>query len=93
MLAIVGAIGLVAIVILGAAHSEMTGKRSRRRASSKSPSNIDPTARAGKGVRTRLLAETGEVQDELLPKNLVIPPPDEARIEAVAPRNERPRRF
>lgn len=89
VLALVATVGIGAFVVLGASWSKEG--RSRRRRGGVGPSK--PARTDGKTPVVSVGEKPEGEEHPLLSRGLVIPPPDDPRIEAVAPKNELPRRF
>lgn len=89
-------VGVLLLVVAGSRNEER--RREERRKTSRTETRSGPDAGKGEVKSTqRKMQEAGEeegVPTERL-STLVIPPPDEARIEGVSPRNDSftPRRF
>ena len=91
LIALVGVLAIVALVLVRASTPD--GDRKRRDLVKESHKLIDSAAKAS-GQQPMLL-RTRRAEEDAPPiflSALIVPPPDEARIEAVAPKNEPSRR-
>lgn len=90
LMAVVGVLGIVAQVLMGAsAKNERSSRESRAKGADGSTSPV-PAKRQSRRRSVKTLAEggAGDTVDDLPMSNLLIPPPDDPRIEAVAPKND-----
>lgn len=87
---------LIAIILLAAGLALVTlgvgaSKRNDRpKTVKKLGAAKSPAGQGSARVASHLAAEEGEDPAEIILSTLRIPPPDEKRIEAVAPKNDRP---
>lgn len=76
-------LGGCALVIASGSRIEKIGKRPKDMKIKKERSNFVKNR-----INTKVLKNENEEAQEFLSSGFVIPPPDEKRIEAVAPKNE-----
>ena len=90
LVALVVVLAVVALVLVGA--SKPDGERKRRDLIKESHKALDASAkRSGQRVAMRIRNDADEAPPVTM-SALIVPPPDESRIEAVAPKNEPVRR-
>ncbi len=92
LLAIVTALAVAALGILAVAARNETRDRPR----AKHLPKADSSGRAATSRAKGRPAATGQMEggaEEVIQSRMLIPPPDEPRIEAVAPKNDRGRIF